>query len=153
MTNNDILRRIRFILNYNNPKVLQIFKSVNYDLSLQDLDSMLKKEDEAGYKKCTDSTLCRFLDGIIIDKRGLKEGAEIPKPSALNNNLIFKKLRVALAFKEDDIVDVFKLVDFRLTKSELGALFRAPSHKNFKECGDQILRNFLKGLSVKFRGK
>lgn len=98
--------------------------------------------------------MCLFLDGLIIEKRGLRDGAEIPAPvSQLNNNLIFKKLRIALEMREEDIIETLALADFRMTSSELGALFRKPGHKHFKECGDQVLRNFLMGLSIKYRGK
>lgn len=153
MTNNDILRRLRFVFNFNNAKMLKILSNVKFELSEPELMALLKKEDEPGYKACNDLILCRFLDGLIIEKRGLKEGADIPKPSQLNNNLIFKKLRIALELKEEDIVNLLALADFRMSKPELNALFRAPSHKNFKECGDQIMRNFIKGLSIKHRGK
>ena len=70
----------------------------------------------------------------------------------LNNNDIFKKLRVAHKFRDDDIVTILKLVDFNVTKSELGALFRNENHPKYVECGDQILRNFLNGLIVHLRG-
>ncbi len=70
----------------------------------------------------------------------------------LNNNDIFKKLRVAHKLRDDDIVTILKLVDFNVTKSELGALFRNENHPKYVECGDQILRNFLNGLIVYLRG-
>lgn len=152
MTNNDILRRLRFIFDFSNSKVIKIFAKVQQDMAEDRLLAMLKKEEEEGYSACNDITLCQFLDGLILDKRGLKPGAELPKPTALNNNLIFKKLRIALELKEEDIIAILKLADFNLGKSELGALFRNPDHKHFKPCGDQILRNFLKGLSLKHRG-
>ena len=70
----------------------------------------------------------------------------------MNNNDIFKKLRVALMLRDDQIVDILQLVDFRITKSELGAFFRDEKHENFMECGDQVLRNFLNGLVIHLRG-
>ena len=70
----------------------------------------------------------------------------------MNNNEIFKKLRVALQLRDDQIVDILKLVDFRITKSELGAFFRKEDHPNYKDCGDQVLRNFLNGLVIHLRG-
>ncbi|GIU18452.1 DUF1456 family protein [Shewanella colwelliana] len=154
MINNDILRRIRFVFDYKNAKMIKIFAKVKHEMELDTLLDLLKKEAEEGYKPCNDKTLCLFLDGLIIEKRGLKEGAEIPEPvSQLNNNLIFKKLRVALELREDDILSALALADFNMSKSELGALFRKPGHKHFKECGDQVLRNFLTGLSIQHRGK
>lgn len=71
----------------------------------------------------------------------------------MSNNDILKKLRVALHLRNDEIVEICKLVDFRITTSELGALFRNEDHPNFKLCGDQILRNFLNGLIIYKRGK
>jgi uncharacterized protein YehS (DUF1456 family) len=71
----------------------------------------------------------------------------------MNNNDILKKLRVALHLRDDEIVEILKLVDFKVTRSELGAFFRKEDHPLYKECGDQILRNFLNGLIIHMRGK
>lgn len=70
----------------------------------------------------------------------------------LSNNDILKKLRVALELKDEDVVKILKLADFDITKSELNALYRKPDHPNYKECGDQLLRNFLNGLIIYKRG-
>lgn len=70
----------------------------------------------------------------------------------LSNNDIFKKLRVAHKFRDDDIIKILELVDFKISKSELNALFRREDHPNYMECGDQILRNFLNGLVIHMRG-
>jgi uncharacterized protein YehS (DUF1456 family) len=70
----------------------------------------------------------------------------------LNNNDIFKKLRVAHKLRDDDIIKIFALVDFKVTKSELGAIFRKEDHPKYQECGDQFLRNFLNGLIIHMRG-
>ena len=70
----------------------------------------------------------------------------------MSNNDIMKKLRVALKFTDDDIIEVLKLVNFRVSKTELTAIFRKEDHPNFKPCGDQILRNFLNGLVIHMRG-
>lgn len=101
MINNDILRRLRFVFDFNNAKMIKIFAKVGREVPTEEMISLLRKEEEEGYKACNDTTLCQFLDGLIIEKRGLREGAEIPKPvSKLNNNLIFKKLRVALEMRD-----------------------------------------------------
>lgn len=71
---------------------------------------------------------------------------------ALTNNDIFKKLRVALQLRDDEIIEICKLVEFQVSKSELGAIFRNPDHPKFMECGDQFLRNFLNGLVIHKRG-
>ncbi|WP_133405853.1 DUF1456 family protein [Parashewanella tropica] len=153
MNNNDILRRLRFVLDYDDAKMLSIFARTEQTMTNVELHHLLRKEDDKQFVPCIDKVLCRFLDGLIIEKRGLREGSELPKPTKLNNNLIFKKLRVAFELKEQDIIEVLALADLRVSKSELGAIFRNPEHKNFKPCGDQMLRNFIKGLSLKYQGK
>lgn len=70
----------------------------------------------------------------------------------MNNNDIFKKLRIAFNMKDSDIIETLNLVDFSLSKSELNALFRNKNHRNYKICGDQILRNFLDGIIIKEKG-
>ncbi|MBM7070461.1 DUF1456 family protein [Shewanella sp. 202IG2-18] len=153
MNNNDILRRLRFVFDYNDAKILDVFAHTGAKMTNVELHHLLRKEDDKQFVPCVDLVLCRFLDGIIIEKRGLREGADLPKPTKLNNNLILKKLRIALELKEQDIIDVLLLADLRVSKGELGAFFRNPQHKNFKPCGDQVLRNFIKGLSLKYQGK
>lgn len=76
----------------------------------------------------------------------------IIKSSPMTNNDILKKLRVALKLRDDDIIGILKLVDFPVSKSEVNALFQAEDHPNYKECGDQLLRNFLNGLIIHLRG-
>lgn len=70
----------------------------------------------------------------------------------MTNNDVLKKLRVALSLRDTDIIEILKLVDYEISKTELSALFRAEDHPNYKLCGDQILRNFLNGLVIKMRG-
>jgi hypothetical protein len=70
----------------------------------------------------------------------------------MNNNEIFKKLRVALMLRDEHIIEILELVDFKISKSELSAFFRAENHENYMECGDQVLRNFLNGLVIHLRG-
>ncbi|MBT1444602.1 DUF1456 family protein [Shewanella sp. JM162201] len=153
MTNNDILRRLRFALNLADAKVVALFALVHRDISEETLLAMLKKDDEEGFRPCTDNDLCQFLDGLVIDRRGVKPGAPAPKPEELTNNLIFKKIRIALELKEDDILAMLTAAGFELSKSELSAIFRSPDHRHFRSCGNQLLRNFLKGLSIKLRGR
>ncbi|MGI2259299.1 DUF1456 family protein [Shewanella sp. GXUN23E] len=153
MTNNDILRRLRYVLDLSDGKVIRLYAKVKHEMPQETLHDMLRKDDEPGFKPCSDQDLCRFLDGLIIFKRGIREGDAIPAPTKLNNNLILRKLRIALELKDDDMVEVLKLANFRISKGEISALFRNPDHKNYKVCGDQLLRNFIKGLSVKLRGK
>lgn len=148
MTNNDILRRLRYALNLNNTKIVEIYKLTGIVLTLTELDAFLKKEEEDGYLECSNSYLNHFLDGLIIQKRGQqKNGPENVDKNHLNNNIIFKKIRIALQLKDVDILELLMIGEMKITKSELTALFRNENHRNYKLCGDQVLRKFLSGLS------
>jgi uncharacterized protein YehS (DUF1456 family) len=114
------------------------------------LDSWFLKDDEAGFAECPASLLAAMLDGMILKYRGPKDGAEEKpnKPLAyLDNNMILKKIRIALALKEEDMMAIMKRAGVALSKNELTALFRKKGQKNYMECKDQFLRNFLAGLA------
>ena len=151
MTNNDILRRVRYIFDFNDSKMIAIFSLAEQDISRQELNSWLKRDDE-DYKSCNDTSLAIFLNGLINDKRGKREGPQIEPEKKLTNNIIFNKLKIALNLKAEDILDVLSLTGFRFSKHELSALFRKPGHKHYRECKDQVLRNFLMALQIKYRG-
>jgi len=150
MTNNDILRRIRYIFDLGDAKMISIFSSADYQVTRAEVSDWLKPEEHADYKNCGDSQMASFLNGFINQKRGKRDG-EQPKPeSRLNNNLILKKLTIALNLKSEDVLDILGLAGFVLGKHELSAFFRKLSNKHFRECKDQVLRNFLQGLQVRF---
>ena len=154
MNNNDILRRIRYALDIRDEEMIEIFKLADYKTDRAALTALLRKEDEDGYVACNRKVLGFFLDGLILHKRGRKEDAPAkPQTPALplTNNAVLKKLRIALELKEDDMLDTLKLAGVEISKAELTALFRKEGHKNYKECGDQFLRNFLNGLFIRYR--
>ena len=153
MDNNDILRRIRFIFNLNDTKMMSIFASTGYKATRAQISDWLKKDDDPAFKKCNDSQLAIFLNGFINEKRGKKEGAQPEPENRLNNNLIFRKLRIALNLKDEDILQLLEMADFQMSKSELSAFFRKVGHKHYRPCKDQVLRNFLQGLQEKYRKK
>ena len=154
MINNDVLRSIRYALDLGDAKVVEIAKLAGGDLAQSDLASFLKKEDEEGFVECDDEVMLSFLDGLIIHRRGKMESRpeQDKKPQRLTNNTILKKLRVAFELKEEDMHKVLELAGFSVSKPELSALFRMKGHKNYRACGDQLLRNFLKGLTLRLRG-
>ena len=154
MTNNDLLIRIRYALNLPDIKVLELFKLAEYPMERQELENYFRREEEPGYVECPDTVLGFFLDGLITSRRGRREGRdEVKRPvqSRLSNNDVLKRLRIALELKDEDIVAILGLAGAEVTKSELGALFRKPDHHNYRPCGDQFLRNFLSGLTAKYR--
>ena len=152
VTNNDILRRIRFIFDLSDSQMIDTFAQADFKVTRDQVSDWLKTDDKPDFKVLEDQQLAIFLNGFINKKRGKKEG-EQPEPEArLNNNIIFRKLKIALDFKEENILEVMQLAGFAISKHELSALFRRQDHKNYRDCQTQILRNFLKGLQIKLRG-
>ncbi len=152
MTNNDVLRRVRYIFDFGDDKMIALFALADSKVSREQVSQWLKKEDQDDFQTLNDLQLATFLNGLIIDRRGKKEGAQPVPEEKLTNNIIFRKLKIALDFKDDDILAIMSLVDLRMSRHELSAFFRKVGHKHYRECKDQILRNFLKGLQMKFRG-
>ncbi len=151
MTNNDILRRIRYIFDYHESKIVKIFALADYQVTQEQISRWLKKEDDPEYQNCSDMHLAVFLNGLINEKRGKKDGAQPTPEKKLNNNIIFRKLKIALNLKDDDILAILNLAGVSISRHELSAFFRRADHKHYRVCKDQILRNFLKGLLVKYR--
>lgn len=153
MKNNDVLRSLRYVLDMSESAVGKTIALTGHSLDKQSIISMLKKEDESGYAECADLWLSAFLDGLIIRRRGpsLEHAAETKQPERLDNNVVLRKLRIAFELKDEDIMVIMDMAGFGASKPEVNALFRRPDHKNFRPCGDQFLRNFLKGLSIKLR--
>jgi uncharacterized protein YehS (DUF1456 family) len=148
VTHNDVLRSLRYLLNVPDAKLGDIVRLGGGEVSQADLVAFLKKEDEAGYRECGHEVMARFLNGLVIYKRGRDESRP-PQPVELpvTNNAILKRLRVAFELKDSDLVALIEKSGLRVTKGELGAFFRRPDHRNYRDCGDQFLRNVIKGLS------
>ncbi len=152
MNNNDVLRRLRFVFDFNDSKMIAIFKQAEHDVTREQISSWLKKDDDPSYEECDDTLLATFLNGYINDKRGKKDGPQAVPEEKLTNNIIFNKIKIALNLKAEDVLALLELAEFRISKHELSAFFRKPGHKHYRECKDQILRNFLNGLQHKYRG-
>ncbi|WP_217477553.1 DUF1456 family protein [Stutzerimonas stutzeri] len=148
MLNNDVMRSLRYILNVNDAKIAEITRLTGCEIPDSEAVAYLKKDDEDGFKPCPDRIMAHFLDGLVIYKRGKDESRPTPPIELpVTNNTVLKKLRVAFELKEDDMHAILKSVDFPVSKPELNALFRKAGHSNYRVCGDQLLRNFLKGLA------
>ena len=151
MINNDILRRIRYTFDFNDSKMIELFGLADLKVSREQISDWLKKDDDPAFKTCSDTELAIFLNGLIIDRRGTKDGPQPQPEKRLTNNAIFMKLKIALDLKAEDVLDILNLSDVQISKHELSAFFRKPDHKHYRECKDQILRNFLNGLQIKYR--
>jgi len=151
MTNNDILRRIRYTFNFSDDKMIALFKQAEANVTRGEISDWLKKDEDPAYVRCNDTQMATFLNGLINANRGKKDGPQPEPEHAINNNIILRKLKIALDLKNEDVLELLEIAGFRLGKHELSAFFRKADHKHFRECKDQVLRNFLAGLQIKHR--
>jgi uncharacterized protein YehS (DUF1456 family) len=165
MENNDILIRLRYALDIKNTDMVEIFKLGGVEVTKEEVLKILtKSNDDVDYEeeneedviKCNNRMFESFLNGLITFKRGKQE----PKPGQPDrpqfskesvNNILLKKLKIALTLTSEDMIDILDSAGITITKGELSALLRKVGHKNYKECGDKYARNFLKGLAIQYR--
>lgn len=173
MNNNDILIRLRYALDIKNTEMVEIFNLGGIKTTKEEVLKMLVKTKDSYYDDDNDAdereeeenvevdnfTLESFLNGLIIFKRGRQD----PKPGQPDkpdmsiknhgsvNNVMLKKVKIALALTTEDMIEILQDAGVNITKGELGALLRKEGHKNYKPCGDRYARNFLKGLAYRYR--
>ncbi|WP_010649908.1 DUF1456 family protein [Oceanobacillus massiliensis] len=168
MNNNDILIRLRYALDIRDTDMIEIFRLGGIETTKEDVRKILTKvkeddeqinEENADHMPCDNFMLESFLNGLIIFKRGKQE----PKPGQPErppmmiqndgsvNNVLMKKLKIALALTSEDMLEILKDTGVTINKGELSALLRKEGHPNYRKCGDRFARNFLKGLSMRYR--
>ena len=151
MTNNDILRRLRYTFDFGDDKMIAIFALADHKVSREQVSNWLKKDDDTDFEECKDIELAQFLNGLIVKNRGEKEGEKPIPEKILTNNLILIKLRIALNLKAEDMLKIMELADYPMSKHELSSYFRKKDNRHYSKCTDQTLRNFFKGLQMKYR--
>lgn len=151
MTNNSFLRRIRYAFDFSDSKMITLFGLGGHEATREQVCNWLKGDEDSEQQSCHDVRLAAFLNGLIVDKRGKRDGPAPVAEKRLGNNLILKKLKIALNLTSEDILTLLESVEQPMGKTELSAFFRKPGHKNYRECKDQVLRNLLKGLQLKNR--
>jgi len=151
MTHNDVLRRIRYIFDLNDNNMIEVFACADRSVTREQVCAWLKQEEETGYQEIDDVHMAIFLNGWINARRGRREDPQPAPEGNLTNNMILMKLRIALNLQSDDILALLENTGLTFSKHELTALFRKPGHKHYRRCEDQLLRNFLKGLQLRFR--
>ena len=152
MTKNDVLRRLRYTFDLGDDAMIAMFALADVEVSRSQVSDWLKKETDEQFRPIPDERLAAFLNGLIVSKRGKKDGAPMPIEKNLNNNTILRKLKIALNLKDHDMLELMKLANFNLSKHELSAFFRNPKQSQYRECLDQVLRVFLQGLQKQQRG-
>jgi len=150
MISNDILRSVRYTLDLSDKQALAMIHDGGHQSRAEELATYLLKETEADFAACPDTVLAAFLNGLINARRG-KRPSQPPPETKLDNNLVLKKLRIAFALRDDDLHTMVAAAGSTLSRAELNAVFQKPDHKNFKSCGDQLMRQFLQALTAKFR--
>ncbi|ALO13744.1 hypothetical protein L21SP5_00062 [Salinivirga cyanobacteriivorans] len=153
VSNNDILRRVRYIFDFGDDDMIGLFSSADFVVTRSQVSEWLKKDEDPEKSDISDQYLAAFLNGLINVKRGKKEGPQPIPEKRLNNNLVLRKLKIALNLRDDDMIGIFKIAGIKISKPELSAFFRKPGHQKYRDCQDQYLRNFLKGLQIKFRSQ
>lgn len=152
MTNNEVMKSVRYTLEIKNKEVVEMIKGGGVELSVLDVVDILKSEEDEGFVKCPAETIHAFLDGLILERRGPSDGpARKFSTATINHNMVLRKLRIAFEMRDTDMIATMRSVGFSISKGEISALFRAPAHEHFMDCGDQFLRNFLKGLTRRYR--
>ncbi len=147
LSTNEILYRIQQALNLTIDEMLETYKLEDFPMEASHLESLLKRRHDKNFIPATYEELGVFLDGLVTLKRGPSPKKQTDDEAvALTNNLILKKLRVALELKEAETEIIFGLADVELSKQQLASLFRKEGHKNFKACSDELLMAFLEGL-------
>ena len=151
LSNNDILRRVRYLFDFSDSDMMDIFKLADFDASRAEVCDWLKPEEDEALVELSDQELATFLNGLIVKNRGKREGPQPVPEKVLNNNIILRKMKIALELRAEDIVDMFALIGKKISKHELSAFFRHPDNKSYQPCLDQYLRNFFNGLQAKYK--
>ena len=156
MQANDVLRRVRYALDLRDAELADMINHAGDTVSPGQTRLLLLPEDDDNAVECSASRLEQALDGLIIARRGPRDPskpAPVPDPNGLTNNAILKKLRIAVQYREKDMLEAIEAGGLTLSPSELGALFRRPDNKHYRPVGDQLLRAFFKGLALRERSQ
>lgn len=152
MNNNDILRRLRYTFDFNDSQMIEMFDIADFIVERSIISNWMKKDEDPEYIEMDDSDLAVFLNGLIIKHRGKRDGPQPEPEEELTNNIILRKIKIALSLKTDDILELYRSINKKISPHELSAFLRNPKQKQYRNCNDQYLRQFLSGLQQKYRG-
>ena len=163
---NDLNRRVRYAFSLDDADVLSALQLARYEAPAESVTAWRLKEGDAGFQPCPAGALYALLDGLIVQRRGAREPSQANQrdteattaeatieantkspEDTIDNNEVLKRLRIALSLKTDEVGDLITQGGGKLGRSEVNALFRKPSARNYRRCGDQVLRWFLSGLA------
>jgi uncharacterized protein YehS (DUF1456 family) len=147
---NDYTRRIRYALKIDDADALRLIKLGGDSATLEEIVAWRKKEGDDDYLLCPEPMLLAFLNGLVIDHRGPPPVSPYRKPKSaerFDNNTVLKQLRIALSLRTDDVYEAIQTGGGRLGKTEVSAFFRNSDARNYRRCGDQVMRWFIAGLT------
>lgn len=151
MTNNSALQKIQYALRLTHEDLERIFKLIGFEITEAQIKGYFMDQKHEDFLPCPPIALSAFLEGLILEKRGVNEKSPtppVPSNTPLNNNDIFKKLRVAMDFHGEDIAVVLDRANATVHPHDLSAYFRKDGHKHYKNCPDAILESFLLGIRL-----
>ena len=151
MNNNDVLRRIRYTFDLDDAEMMRVFGLAERQVTRAQVSDWLKRDEDPAFIPLEDVELATFLNGFIVKFRGRREGPQPVPESVLNNNIVLTKLKIALDIQADEMLKLVCSHELVLSRHELSAFFRKPGHKHYRECLDQVLRNFLQGMQDRYR--
>ncbi len=149
INNNDVLKRLRFIFSFEDSEMIALFQTGGISCDRAIVSNWLKKEEDADFVELIDKELAAFLNGLIVLKRGARDGQEIHLEDDLSNNDILKKIKIALNLTTEDLIDLFALKGRKLSKGEIANFMRNKNHPKYISLQIQYLRNFLQALQEK----
>ncbi len=147
MTNNDVLRNVHQIVVLDAAGIVAVFAQAEHAVTAEEVTAWLKDADEVALG---DVLLATFLNGLINDQRGKKDGPQPVPEEIIDNNIVFRKLKIALDLQADDILEILASEGVDLSRHELSAFFRKQKHKHYRACNDEVLQAFLDGVKSRF---
>jgi len=151
MQNNDVIRSLRYTFDFGDDQMIKIFGLADLEVTRTEVSDWLKRDDDPEALPINDFKLAVFLNGLINYKRGKKEGQQPIPESRLTNNQIIRKLKIAFELQNEDVMEILASAGREMSKHEISAFFRKPEQAQYRLCRDQVLRNFLQGMQLKFR--
>lgn len=153
MLNNEILRMLSRVLEADAADIAALARLSSVEANAADVEPLLLRQGEPGWRECSDLFLAHFLEGLVINQRGRDESRpQRPIEAPVTNNMVLKKLRAAFELREEDMHAIFEAADVVLTKAELNALFRKPGNKHYRACSDELLQSFIEGMALSGSG-
>lgn len=148
MTNNELLNKLSQILQLDSEQIVAIFAQAEVSVSADDASAYSKSHGDTEHKPVSDLILAQFLNGLINQLRGKKDGPQATAETELSNNAKCMKIKIAFNIQADKMVELFELGELPLSKHEISAFFRKPDTKHYRPCKDDTLRAFIKGLAL-----